>query len=162
MLPRGVALCGEQLLVAEEGGKRVQVLMRNGAPRGQLREPCFGGLLGICVDPTERRAFAAVRLGVRATPTTPLPLILILPLILSLPQVPNPNPNPNPNPSPSPSLALTLALTRRAFAIDREHNVVQHGHTRPGQCLCTAWRLEQLGPRRGRGRATGCPAAASV
>jgi|TARA_B110001469_G_C9305688_1_gene165733 hypothetical protein len=54
MLPRGVALCGEQLLVAEEGGKRVQVLMRNGAPRGQLREPCFGGLLGICVDPTER------------------------------------------------------------------------------------------------------------
>ena len=61
MLPRGVALCGEQLLVAEEGGKRVQVLTRDGAPRGQLREPCFGGLLGICVDPAERRAFAIDR-----------------------------------------------------------------------------------------------------
>jgi len=61
MLPRGVTLCGEQLLVAEEGGKRVQVLTRDGAPRGQLRDPRFGRLLGICVDPTERRAFAVDR-----------------------------------------------------------------------------------------------------
>ena len=63
MLPRGVTLCGEQLLVAEEGGKRVQVLTRDGAPRGQLRDPRFGRLLGICVDPTERCALALVGAG---------------------------------------------------------------------------------------------------
>lgn len=61
MLPRGVALCGELMLVAEEGGARVQVLTRHGAPKGQLHAAGFGGLLGICVDPEERRAFAVDR-----------------------------------------------------------------------------------------------------
>ena len=63
-------MCGQQLLVTEEGGRRVQVLTRDGAPRGQLREPCFGGLLGICVDLAERCAFAVVRVRVYPYPSS--------------------------------------------------------------------------------------------
>ena len=60
-LPSDVSLAHGRVFVSEFHGKRVQVLTRDGAPRGQLREPCFGGLLGICVDPAERRAFAIDR-----------------------------------------------------------------------------------------------------
>jgi hypothetical protein len=121
MLPRGVALCGELMLVAEEGGARVQVLTRHGAPKGQLHAAGFGGLLGICVDPEERCALAAARLGLRLrpTPATPYRYIPSPPLIWIPPQ--------------AHAQSLALAPSRRAFAVDRKHNVEQHGHCRTRQ-----------------------------
>ena len=118
MLPRGVALCGELLLVAEEGGARVQVLTRHGAPKGQLREAGFGGLLGICVDPEERCALAAASLGLglRPTPATPYRYVPSPPLVWI--------------PAQARAQSLALAAPRRAFAVDRKHNVEQQGHCR--------------------------------
>lgn len=121
MLPRGVALCGELLLVAEEGGARVQVLTRHGAPKGQLREAGFGGLLGICVDPEERCALAAASLGLglRPTPATPYRYVPSPPLVWV--------------PAQARAQSLALAAPRRAFAVDRKHNVEQQGHCRTRQ-----------------------------
>ena len=127
MLPRGLALCGELLLVAEEGrgveegGARVQVLTRHGAPKGQLREAGFGGLLGICVDPEQRCALAAARLGLRLrpTPATPYRYVPSPPLIwIQLKPVPRVSPSPHPG-APSPSTASATSSSRVTVASAR-------------------------------------------
>ena len=127
MLPRGLALCGELLLVAEEGrgveegGARVQVLTRDGAPKGQLREAGFGGLLGICVDPEQRCALAAARLGLRLrpTPATPYRYVPSPPLIwIQLKPVPRVSPSPHPG-APSPSTASATSSSRVTVASAR-------------------------------------------
>ena len=71
--PFGLVVHEQKLVVTEYENPRVQVLTRHGAPKGQLREAGFGGLLGICVDPEERCALAAARhwLRLRPTPATP-------------------------------------------------------------------------------------------
>ena len=94
---------------------------RLGELASQLHAAGFGGLLGICVDPEERCALAAARLGLRLrpTPATPYRYIPSPPLIWIPPQ--------------AHAQSLALAPSRRAFAVDRKHNVEQHGHCRTRQ-----------------------------